>query len=289
MKYLEASDGVRLAYDDRGAGPVLLCLPGLTRNMDDFEEVAEHYAPRTAPGTAPRTAPGLRVIRMDFRGRGASDPADPATYNPPQEARDVLALLDHLGLARACILGTSRGGLVALMLAAMGRDRLSGVIFNDIGPEVMPEGLASIMDHIGKPPAFASLAEAAAALPRLYEDSFRNVPADTWADFARRLWREEGGRLHLRYDPRLREAVAPAFAPDVKAPDLWPLFDALDGLPLGLIRGAHSNILSARTAAEMRRRRPDMAFVELAGRGHVPFLDEPGARAVIDTVLAAAQ
>lgn len=275
MQFVTTEDGVRIAYDDQGAGPVLLCLPGLTRNMEDFEPVLEHYA-----GCA-------RVIRMDFRGRGASDYADPSTYAPPVEARDVVSLLDHLGLEKVCIFGTSRGGLVALILAAMARPRLSGVIFNDIGPDIMPEGLANIMDYIGKPPVFTSLAEAAAAMPKVYKGIFRNVPAATWADFVRRIWREEGGRLHLRYDPRLRDAVAPAFAPEFEAPDLWPLFDALQGLPIGLIRGANSNILSPATAAEMRRRRPDMAFVELADRGHVPFLDEPGARAVIDTVLEA--
>ncbi len=273
MDFVTAADGVRLAYDDQGEGVPLLCLPGLTRNMDDFEPVLDHYRTRA------------RVIRMDFRGRGASDYADHATYTPPQEAQDVVALLDHLGIEKVCILGTSRGGLVALILAVMARDRLSGVIFNDIGPDIMAEGLAVIMDYIGKPPDFTSLAEAAAAMPALYEGVFRNVPAATWADFVRRIWREEGGALHLRYDPKLRDAVAPAFAPDFKAPDLWPLFEAMADLPVGLIRGAQSNILSAETAAEMRRRRPDMAFVELGDRGHVPFLDEPGARAVVDTVL----
>ena len=273
MEFVTASDGVRLAFDDQGEGAALLCLPGLTRNMEDFEPVLEHYKDRA------------RVIRMDFRGRGASDFADFATYSPPQEAQDVVALLDHLGIEKACILGTSRGGLVALILAAMARDRLSGVIFNDIGPDIMAEGLSVIMDYIGKPPAFASLDEAAAAMPVVYEGVFRNVPSATWADFVRRIWREEGGALHLRYDPKLRDAVAPAFAPDFVAPDLWPLFDALAGLPLGLIRGAQSNILSGDTAAEMRARRPEMAFVELGDRGHVPFLDEPGARAVIDAVL----
>lgn len=273
MGFVTAADGVKLAYDDQGQGAALLCLPGLTRNMDDFEPVLAAYKARA------------RVIRMDFRGRGASDYADFATYTPMQEAQDVVALLDHLGVERACILGTSRGGLVALMLAVTARERLSGVIFNDIGPDIMAEGLSAIMDYIGKPPAFATLAEAAAAMPKLYEGAFRNVPAATWADFARRVWREDADGLHLRYDPKLRDAVAPAFAPDFVTPDLWPLFDAMEGLPLGLIRGAQSNILSGETAAEMRRRRPDMAFVELADRGHVPFLDEPGAQAVIDRVL----
>ncbi len=275
MAFVMAPDRVRLAYDDQGQGVPILCLPGLTRNMEDFEPVLDRFAGRA------------RILRMDFRGRGASDYPGPESYSIPQEGADVLTLLDHLGLERAAILGTSRGGLVAMFLAATAPDRLSGVILNDVGPEIMAEGLANIMDYIGKPPAYASLAEAAADFPKRYTPAFRDVPAQTWADFARRLYREEGGRLHLRYDPRLREAVAPAFAEDAEAPDIWPWFDAFEGLPLGLIRGAGSNILSAETAAEMRRRRPDMVFAELADRGHVPFLDEPQAVDVIAAILVA--
>jgi pimeloyl-ACP methyl ester carboxylesterase len=277
MDFLTATDGLRLAYDVTGEGAPLLCLPGLTRNMDDFEPVLDAFGDRA------------QVIRMDFRGRGASDYGDPATYQVPQEAADVVTLLDHLGLAKVTILGTSRGGLVALILAAMARDRIAGVIFNDIGPEVMPEGLAYIMDYLGKPPKARTLAEAAAAFPRHYAPAFRDVPPETWSALARRIFTEADGQLHNRYDPRLRDAVAPAFAPDAVAPDLWPLFDALAGAPLGLIRGAGSNILSAATTAEMRRRRPDMAYAEIADRGHVPFLDEPEAIRVIATVLEQAQ
>ncbi|MCU4653329.1 alpha/beta hydrolase [Roseibacterium sp. SDUM158016] len=273
MQHVTAADGVKLAYDVTGEGTPLLCLPGLTRNMDDFEPVVEAFADRA------------QVIRMDFRGRGASDFADPATYQVPVEAQDVLTLLDHLGLPKVTILGTSRGGIVAMILAATAKDRLSGVILNDIGPDIMQEGLNAIMDFIGRPPSARSLAEVAAVFPAFYAGVFDKVPPATWDDFARRLYREEGGRLHLRYDPRLREAVAPAFEPGAKAPDLWPLFDAFEGLPLGLVRGANSNLLSVETTAEMRRRRPDMAYAEVPDRGHVPFLDEPEAKAVIAAVL----
>lgn len=273
MAYVTSADGLKLAYDVTGQGAALLCLPGLTRNMEDFEPILDAFAHRA------------QVIRMDFRGRGASDWGDPASYQVPVEAGDVVTLLDHLHLDRVTILGTSRGGLVALVLAAIARDRIAGVIFNDIGPEIMPEELSYIMDYLGKPPKFRTLEEAAAALPRHYAPAFRDVPAANWHALARRIYREEGGQLVNRYDPKLREAVAPAFAPDAVAPDLWPLFDALAGAPLGLIRGAGSNILSAETAAEMLRRRPDMAYAELADRGHVPFLDEPPALAVIETVL----
>jgi pimeloyl-ACP methyl ester carboxylesterase len=273
MNFVTAADGVKLAYDVTGQGTPLLCLPGLTRNMEDFDPVVEAYADRAT------------VIRMDFRGRGASDYADPSTYQVPQEAADVLALLDHLKLEKVTILGTSRGGLVAMVLAAMAKDRLAGVILNDVGPEIMTEGLAAIMTYIGRPPPHRTLVDAAGAMPAAYADSFQNVPPATWAAFAGRLFREDRDGLHLRYDPRLREAVAPAFAPDAVTPDLWPFFDAFAGLPLGLIRGANSNLLSVETAEEMQRRRPDMVFGEVPRRGHVPFLDEPEAQAVISTVL----
>lgn len=270
MEFARAADGLKLAYDDAGKGRAVLCLPGLTRNMEDFEPVVERFAGRA------------RIIRMDFRGRGASDFAeDIATYTVAHEAQDVLALLNHLGLDRVAVLGTSRGGLVAMMLAATAPERLSGVFLNDVGPVISPEGLDAIMDYIGRPPAFRSLAEAAAAMPGLYPE-FRGVPARTWADFARRLWREADGRLHLRYDPRLRDAVAAGFDTSRPIPDAWPLFDAMAGLPLALLRGAGSNILSADTAARMRARRPDMEFAELPDRGHVPFLDEPAAVALIE-------
>lgn len=271
--YVSAKDGLRLAYDDTGgAGPVLLCLAGLTRNRADFDFLLRDFRDQA------------RIIRLDFRGRGGSDYADPATYTPLHEAEDVVTLLDHLGLARAAILGTSRGGIVAMILARMARDRLSGVCFNDIGPEIMPEGLSAIMGYIGRRPKFRTLKEAAAAMPDLHP-SFHNVPAETWAAHVARLWREDAAGLHLRYDPRLREAVAPAFAPDAKPVDLWPCFAALDGLPVALIRGAGSDILSHETAMKMKARRADMIYAELPDRGHVPFLDEPASTAVISQFL----
>ena len=273
MRYVTADDGLRLAYDDRGEGPVLLCLPGLTRNMDDFEPVVEHFAHRA------------RIMRMDFRGRGASDhDPDPANYTVLREAADVLALLDHLGLERVAILGTSRGGLVAMTLAGAHTDRLSGVCFNDIGPVVEADGLAFIMRYLGKPPVDPDFETALANLPDRMAPAFANVPQETWAAHIRRVWNvAEDGSLSLRYDPALREAVeAQMNASEAqRPPDLWPLFAALAGLPVALIRGENSNILSAATAAKMRAMRPDMIYAEVPDRGHVPFLDEAESLAAI--------
>lgn len=271
-KYFKTDDGLNLAYDIEGKGTPLLCLAGLTRNMDDFEPVVGHFANRA------------QIIRLDSRGRGASDHApDVMSYSVPQESQDAIALMDHLGLDRAAILGTSRGGLIAMVLAATAKSRLSGVLLNDIGPEIDPNGMAHIMDYLGRPPAFRSYEDAADKLPRALGHSFPTITRTQWLTYARRVWDQGPTRLALRYDPCLRDAIeAQSVLPQ---PDLWPLFDAFDGLPLALLRGEHSDLLRRDTLAEMQRRRPDMIASEVAGRGHVPFLDEPESLAVIAAFL----
>ena len=154
MNRFTTEDGLSLAYLDEGAGLPLLCLPGLTRNAADFDELAAALAGRH------------RLIRLTLRGRGASD-RDPdfRNYNVLVEARDVVGLLDHLGLERVVVVGTSRGGLIAMMLAATAKPRLAGVLLNDIGPELAPEGLANIMSYLGIAPRAKSFPEAAARAP----------------------------------------------------------------------------------------------------------------------------
>ena len=262
----QSHDGLQLAYLDEGSGIPVLCLAGLTRNMADFDYLAPHLG-------------GLRLIRMDYRGRGQSEwSPDPSGYSIPTEARDALDLLDHLGIERAAIIGTSRGGLIAMALAATAHDRLLGVCLNDIGPDLPEDGIARIMSYLGKKPAFASRSEMAAALPATLP-GFTNIPPERWLREAEKQTVETPNGLDIPYDPRLRDAVeAMSHAP---APDLWPLFDALQGLPLALIRGANSDLLGPNTVTEMRRRRPDVNFAEVPDRGHVPFLDEPEALAAI--------
>ena len=258
------SDGLHLHYTDDGDGLPLLCLAGLTRTGRDFDYVRPHLPP-------------CRVITLDYRGRGQSD-WDPGwkNYNLPVEIRDVLELLAHLSLDRVAILGTSRGGLNAMGLAATAPERLIGVALNDVGPELDPQGLAAIMAYLGKTPPMRTHEQMAAALAASLP-GFANVPPGRWLAEARLHYRETADGLALTYDPKLRDAVEAAGA----APDLWPLFDALAGKPLCLIRGAGSNLLSAETAAKMQARRPDMITAEVPDRGHVPFLDEPEAVAAI--------
>lgn len=264
-----AEDGARLAYRDQGEGLPLLCLPGLTRSMADFDYLVPHLPP-------------LRLIRMDYRGRGASDWTGAATYTVEQEGRDALRLLDHLGVDRAAILGTSRGGLIGMVLGAVARDRVMGLILNDVGPEIAREGLHRIFDYVGRNPAGKTHQGFAELLSR--SPGFAGVPMSRWLEEARKHAIETPEGLRIPYDPALRDSFLAAFAgPPV---DLWPLFDALQGLPLALIRGANSDLLTPGTVAEMRARRPDMGFAEVPDRAHIPFLDEPEAVALIRSFLA---
>ncbi|NVK47405.1 MAG: alpha/beta hydrolase [Rhodobacteraceae bacterium] len=274
VHYFTTSDGLNLAYDVQGTGVPVLCLAGLTRNMDDFEPVVEHFADRA------------QIIRLDSRGRGASD-HDPnvMNYTIPQESADALALLNHLGIDKAAILGTSRGGLIAMALGVTAKARLSGVLLNDIGPEMDPQGLSHIMDYLGRPSAYRSFEDAADKLPKALGAQFPNVSHAQWLTYARRIWAEGENRLELRYDPRLREAIE-AQSVTGALPDLWPLFEAFDGLPLALLRGENSNLLPRSTYDEMQRRRPDMIAAEVKDRGHVPFLDEPESLDVIARFVA---
>ena len=265
MSFFHAADGARLAFVDEGAGLPVIALAGLTRAHTDFDFVAPHLD-------------AVQLIRPDYRGRGASDWTGAATYTVPQEAADVLALMDHLGLERAAIMGTSRGGLIALALAALAPGRLAGICFNDIGPVIERTGLEKIFDYVGRNPAAKTIDALVERFPRTMA-GFVQVPESRWRAFAERLYDEGPRGLAIRYDPALRESFLAGFqGPPV---DLWPFFDACAGLPLALIRGANSDLLSMETVAEMRRRRPDMAFADVPDRAHVPFLDEPEALAVI--------
>jgi pimeloyl-ACP methyl ester carboxylesterase len=236
--------------------------------MADFDMLASHLPP-------------LRLIRMDYRGRGASQWTGAATYTIVQEAQDALALLDHLGVAQAAIVGTSRGGLIGMVIGAVASPRLMGLILNDVGPEIARDGLTRIFDYVGRNPAgktHQGLAERLAQSP-----GFAGVPMSRWLEEARKHSIETPEGLRIAYDPALRDAFLAAF--DGPPVDLWPLFDALAGLPLALIRGANSDLLTAATVAGMRARRPDMALAEVPDRAHIPFLDEPEAVHLIRTFL----
>ena len=270
-QFFTASDGARLAYLDEGQGLPVLCLAGLTRTMADFDYMIPHLPP-------------LRLIRMDYRGRGESQWTGAASYTVPQEGKDALELLDHLGVGRAAVLGTSRGGLIGMMLAAVAKDRLLGLCLNDIGPEIHRPGLERIFDYVGRNPSARTLAEIAEKMPR-YSPGFANVPASRWLEEVTKFYAETPDGLRITYDPALRDAFIAGF--NGPAVDLWPLWEATAGLPVALIRGANSDLLSAETVAGMKARRPDLIHAEVPDRAHIPFLDEPQSLAVLTAFLRA--
>ncbi|MDG2341362.1 MAG: alpha/beta hydrolase, partial [Paracoccaceae bacterium] len=251
MPKFTTSDGLNLFYTDEGQGLPVLALAGLTRNGKDFDHVAPHLN-------------GVRLIRLDYRGRGQSDWAkDWTTYSIPVEGRDAVELLDHLGIEKAAILGTSRGGLIAMVLAATVKNRLLGIALNDIGPEIEDVGLDIIKQYIGRNPVWKTHAEAA----RKYAagaKGFSNVSDKRWRTEVETLYNETPEGLTINYDPKLRDAVLASA--EGLAPDLWPLFDMMNGLPLACIRGANSDLLSKVTLNEMQKRRPDMIAVNVPDR-----------------------
>lgn len=273
MPRFETTDNLTLYYEDEGSGAPVLCLAGLTRNSRDFDFLAPHL-------------PHTRLIRMDYRGRGLSDhDPDFMNYSIMREAQDAVELLDHLGLERVTLMGTSRGGLIAMLLGFAHKSRLNGVILNDIGPVVDAGGLERIMDYVGKEPNFPTYAAAAAGLQAVFAGDFPGVSLNRWLVQAEFMWAEQGKEtLALRYDARLRDALV-GQAGVGEAPDLWQFFEALEGLPLASIRGANSDLMTAETQAQMARRHPGMISATVPDRGHVPFLDEPEALAAILALL----
>lgn len=265
MSKFTTSDGLSLYYEDEGQGLPILCLAGLTRTTRDFDYVTPHLA-------------GNRLIKLDYRGRGQSDWADPKTYAVPVEVRDVMELMAHLGLAQTAVLGTSRGGINAMGLTAAQPDAVLGVALNDVGPVIEKAGLEPIMAYLGRNPAARTHEEAAAAMKAI-SPGFANMPEGRWLAEAKLHFRDIGDGLEITYDPKLREAILPAF--EAPAPNLWPYFDALAGKPLAVIWGQNSDLLVESTVKDMQARRPDLILGKVPDRAHIPFLDEPEAVAAL--------
>ena len=278
--YWWSNDGLRLHYRDYGGAqgacngrPPILCLPGLTRNARDFE------------GFATRLSSAWRVLAIDLRGRGESGFAkDPITYVPLTYTQDIERLLLTLEIDRFVAVGTSLGGIVAMLLAATHQGRIAGAVLNDVGPEIEASGLKRLRGLVGRAASWPTWLHAARTLADRDGAIYPNYALSDWLAMAKRLYRlTPAGRIVPDYDARIAE---PFRLPGGEAGiDLWPAFDALGETPTLIVRGANSDLLSASAATAMAERLPNAQLATIAEVGHAPTLDEPGAVAAIDELL----
>ena len=269
--HVSAPDGLRLYARDYGtpanrALPVV-CLPGLARTSADFHDLALALS---RDEKRPR-----RVLALDYRGRGRSDyDRNWRNYDVKIELADVLQVLTVAGVEEAVFVGTSRGGIITMVLSAARPAMLRGAVLNDIGPVIEAKGLARIRGYVGKLPAPANEREAIDILKNLMSAQFTALPEETWRAYARATWKEEGGRLVLDYDPALARTLE---AVDLEAPlpPLWFLFGGLKQVSILALRGANSDLLSAETLDAMSLAHPRLEAVTVPDQGHAPLLQRP--------------
>lgn len=254
----------------------VVCLHGLTRSGRDFEELAPLLA-----------ADGRRVIVPDIRGRGRSERSkDPRRYHPAVYARDIAAMLDHLEMPQAIFIGTSMGGLIMMALAVRRSRAIAAAVLNDVGPRIDPRGIARILSYAGRSGPVANWTEAAAFARATNAVAFPDYDAAQWDAFARRLFREDQGRLVPAYDPAIAAGLAKPPSALTRAA-AWLAFRRLARRrPTLLIRGALSDLVTDEIAARMRRVAPAMVETVVPGVGHAPMLTEPVAVKAIDDFLA---
>jgi pimeloyl-ACP methyl ester carboxylesterase len=275
--YWWSNDNLRLHYRDypgRTDRPTILCMPGLTRNARDYAALAE------------RLSPDWRVIVVEFRGRGDSAYAkDPMTYVPLTYVQDVERLLTDLKLDKVVLVGTSLGGIVAMLLAATGPERVAAAVFNDIGPVINASGLERIKGYVGRTGSWPTWIHAARGLSESMGDVYPTYKLEDWLALAKRLYRlTRQGRVVPDYDQGISE---PFRLPGGEAGvDLWPTLTALTAVPVLIIRGELSDILSAETADQVAERLPKSSLITIPHVGHAPTLDEPEAVAGIEALLA---
>lgn len=279
--FISAPDGLRLhvrAYGSasRPALPIV-CLPGLSRTAEDFETLAEAL---TQDGDR-------RVIALDYRGRGRSDyDRNPFNYAVHVELADLMAVVAALDCAPAIFVGTSRGGILTMFLAALRPTLIAGVVLNDIGPVIEPKGLVRIKGYVGRLPRPRDFEEGAEILRRLFSAQFPKLGPEDWLLASRRAFRkQDDGRLMPTYDPRIAKTMEGVDF-ERPLPPLWKEFDALANVPVMAIRGENSDLLSAATVEAMRTRRSDLDTLVVPDQGHAPLLAEPDVIARIRTFVA---
>jgi len=273
--YFQSSDGLNIFYRDFGGqndGTPVICLPGLTRNSRDFDDLARYLSNRR------------RVLTVDFRGRGLSD-YDPTwqNYHPLTYVSDVWTLLDLLSIKSVIIVGTSLGGLCAMVMAAQQGERVTGVVMNDIGPEINQAGIDRISEYTGRAAPVTTWEEAAQQTKDIYGEWLPGLNDDDFMRMARRAFREiESDVPRLDMDSNIGRAIREV---GPQKGDPWELYSALRDTPVTLLWGVMSDILTTAIIEKMKAAKSDLEVVPVADRGHVPLLDEPESLAAIDAFL----
>jgi len=270
--YYTSRDGLRLharEYGDR-LSPWLpvVCLPGLTRTARDFHALAEHLAEHKQ---RPR-----RVVAFDYRGRGLSAwDRDGAGYTIATETNDILDGMAAIGIQRAIVAGTSRGGIIGMLMALIRPATVAALILNDVGPELEARGLARIRTYVGQTPSPDNWADAVAIQRRLHGGQFTRFGDADWEAFTRLTYAEENGKPVADYDGKGLAATFAGMEADQPAATLWEEFKALKDLPMLAIHGSNSDLLTPAILKKMRAVHPWLEVVEVAGEGHPPQLTTP--------------
>src|SRR5215510_957640 len=267
--FMTAQGGLTLhvrCYGSRHASAhSVVCLPGLARTAADFHPLATALA---ADPASPRL-----VLALDYRGHGQSQyDRNHNHYTIRVALADLSAVLAALEITSATVVGTSFGGILAMMLAALPPVAVSGVILNDIGPVLEPAGLMRIKNYVGKLPTARNSKEGAEILRWLFEAQFTKLSPDDWMAFAQRTWREDHGALVPTHDPKLARVLRGMSLERI--PTLWDQFDALARIPLMVIRGANSDMLASTTLNAMLARRDHLEVIIVPDQGHAPLLAE---------------
>ncbi|MES0808166.1 alpha/beta hydrolase [Roseibium sp. SCPC15] len=243
----------------------VLCLPGLSRNIRDFNDIARFLQTR-----------GHKVIALDYRGRGESAwDSDWRNYALPIEEKDIDAAIEFLDLERFALLGTSRGGLHALIMAGKyPPERMAAVILNDVGPHIEMRAIHRIAATLGRSMSSGSLEEVSANLERTLGHQFPAFEQHHWMKLAGQLASEHDGKFVMDYDPALAHQLA-SLDDAAPIPDLWHLYENLENRPVFVLHGEHSDLLSLETCQRMVTDHPNASLKTIAGQGHAPVLWEP--------------
>lgn len=275
-----AQDGLKLFAEDYGSShkgqtPVI-CLPGLTRTARDFKELA------IALSTDPKKP--RRVLCIEYRGRGRSAwDSNPANYTPFTEVADLLAITTSLDISNAICVGTSRGGILTMILTAMRPNFIKGAVLNDIGAEIGHMGLLRLKQALKTRKMPQDWPTAINLVKQGLANQFTAFSNDDWKAYAEATFKNVAGKPVLDFDHNLLKTLD-AWQPDNPPPSLWPQFKGLGKIPTLVIHGQNSDILTSDTLQNMKAEKTDLKIVEVPGEGHAPALHKTTLQKTIDFI-----